>query len=206
MTYATSSGIREAHVAVPRRTDLDTARLSFDNGLEGLHLVSGSDLDGILEGEFADPLPVVWTSEHNVHVEYPLGARLLRRPRANTVRLARDLTWAIDVHGGGAQLTADLTDLSLQSLSFHSGLAHAHLKLGPTPCVVRLGSVKDLRIERPDGVPVRLRLAKGAAKITLDDNHVGAVGNGLDLGTDGGYEVLVSGGADTITITEGAAV
>lgn len=211
MTYATTAGVREAHVVVPRGPG-DNARLSFDNGLERLHLRTGELSGDLVETDFSDPVPVVWASEHNVHVEYPLGARLLRRMKPSSVTLDPGVTWSIDVHGGASHLTAELADLRLRAVSFHSGVAHSRLTLGrPTGrCAIHLSAAKDLRIERPGDVPVRVEIAKGAVKVALDHKRFGAVGNGLSEETGGyettsdGYLVIVSGGVDGLTITEGS--
>jgi hypothetical protein len=219
MTYATSTGVREAHVVVPRGSEKgsekgseNSARLSFDNGLERLDLLA-SDLAGnLVETDFADPLPVVWASGHNVHVEYPLGARLLRRMKPSSVTIDTGVSWSVDVHGGAAHLTAELADVPVQALSFHSGVAHSRVVLGRPSgrCTIHLSSLKDLRIERPADVPVRVEIAKGAVKVALDDQRFGAVGNGLAAQTSefgsspDGYLVIVSGGVDGLTITSGS--
>jgi hypothetical protein len=211
MTYATSTGVRDAHVLVPfGAAGPADARLSFDNGLERLDLRADGELDTLLEARFADPLPVVWAAEHNIHVEYPLGSRLLRRMRPSTVKLNSAAAWSLDIHGGAAYLDADLAGLRVQAVSFHSGVAHSRLALGrPTGrCTIRLSSLKDLRVERPADVPVRVEIAKGATNIALDDRRFGAVGNGLTDNTPGydamedRYLLVVSSGVDGLTVTQ----
>lgn len=210
MTYATPTGVREAHVVVPFGPERkDGARLSFDNGLEAIQLRSDERLDTMLEARFADPLPVVWATDHDIHVEYPLGSRLLRRSQQSEVTLNPAVSWSIDVHGGAAQLDAALEALRVQSVSFHSGMAHSRLGVGQPSgqCTIRLSSVQDLRIERPAGVPVRVEIAKGATDVVLDDRRFGAVGNGLADQTEGyeamenRYLVIVSGGVAGLTVT-----
>ncbi|MGH3372605.1 MAG: hypothetical protein ACRDPR_21675 [Nocardioidaceae bacterium] len=211
MTHATPTGVREAHVVVPRGPG-NTARLSFDNGLERLDLRARNLAGTLAETDFADPVPVVWASGHNVHVEYPLGARLLRRAKPSSVTIDTGVSWSLDVHGGAAHLTAELADVPVQALSFHSGVVHSRVVLGRPSgrCTIHLSSLKDLRIERPADVPVRLEIAKGATKVDLDDQRFGAVGNGLAAQTNGfdsspdGYLVVVSGGVDGLTITPGS--
>lgn len=206
---ATPAGVRDPHVVVPfAATAPDVARLSFDSGLAQLGLRAGEQLTGLMAADFADPLPLVWATGHNIHVEYPLGSRLLRRKGPSAVRLNPAVPWALDVHGGAEHLDADLTGIDVRSIAFHSGAAHLRLVLGhPTESTtIRLTSLKDLRIDRPAEVPVRLEIAKGATKVTLDDRWFGAVGGGLVAQTsrprtsDHCYHVLVSGSADTVTI------
>jgi hypothetical protein len=206
---ATSAGVRAPHIVVPfAEAAPDVARLSFDSGLSRLGLRADERETGLLAADFAGPLPLVWAAGHNVHVEYPLGSRLLHRMGPNAVRLSPAAAWALDVHGGAEHLDADLTGLDVRSVAFHSGAAHLRLVLGrpAAPTTIRLTSVKDLRVERPAGVPVRLEIGKGATKVRLDDRWFGAVGGGLieesspPHGGGHGYQVVVSGSADTVTI------
>lgn len=205
----TTEGIRDEHVVVPYGTGTD-ARLSFDNGTERLSLRADPDLTHLATGRFADPYPVVWASGHDVHVEYPLGSRLLRRMRPSEMRLNPAASWSIDVHGGAAHLDADLRGLVLRAMTLHSGAAFGDLRLA-TPdgtCTIRLSSVKEMRIARPAGVPVRLEIARGSTKVSLDARRTGAVGNGMADQTPGydespdRYLVLVSGGVDGLTVEE----
>jgi len=216
MTIATPTGVREAHVVVPIGTTgtpgatgtTGTARLSFDNGLEAILLDCDDRQSTLLEARFADPLPVVWAAEQDIHVEYPLGSRLLRRTRQSTMTLNPVAGWSIDVHGGAAHLEAELAELRLQSASFHGALAHSSLVVGRPSglCTIRLSSVQDVRIDRPSGVPVRLEIAKGATDVVLDDRRFGAVGNGMADQSDGyeaaadRYLVIVSGGVSGLTL------
>ncbi|MDT7712624.1 MAG: hypothetical protein QOG46_1313 [Pseudonocardiales bacterium] len=65
-----------------------------------------------------------------MHVEYPLGARLLRRMPPGAVSLNPAVAWPLDVHDGAAHLDADLRGDAMQAVSFHSGVAHSRLMLG----------------------------------------------------------------------------
>lgn len=206
---ATAAGVRDPHVVVPFAGPApDAARLIFDSGLARFALGADEGVSGLLAADFAGPLPLVWTAGHSVHVEYPLGSRLLHRMGPNAVRLNPATPWALDVHGGAEHLDADLTGLDVRSVAFHSGAAHVRLVLGEpaAPTTIRLTAVRDLRVERPAGVPVRLAIGKGATRVRLDDRWFGAVGGGLTEETSGpgtggnGYQVIVSGAADTVTI------
>jgi hypothetical protein len=209
MTTVTSTGVRESHVFVARDpSGPDRARLSFDNGLERLSLSADPELTGLMEAEFADPYPVTWVDGQNVHVEYPLGSRLLRRMRANALRLSPAVSWSLDVHGGATHLAADLSALRVRSLAFHSGVARARLALGRPEgqVTVRLSSLLDLTLTRPENVPVRIELSRGAREVRLDARRVGAVGNGLSDSTPGyeaaldRYLVVITGGVDRFTV------
>jgi 2-polyprenyl-6-methoxyphenol hydroxylase-like FAD-dependent oxidoreductase len=206
----TPEGVRAAQVVVPHAGRPGVARLSFDNGLDRLALSARSGLGGLLEGDFGNPVPTVWSVDGKTHVEYPLGSRLFRRAAPSAVRIDPGVPWAVDVHGGAARLEADFTGVDLQSLAFHSGVAHVTITLGRPrgTRVVRLASAEDLTIVRPAGVPVRIEAAKGVTKVTLDDRSFGAVGNGLTDETPGygtaedRYLILVSGGVSGLTLAE----
>lgn len=185
---ATDAEVKAAHVVVAmHRLAGPTARLSFDNGVERLTVSAAAPSDALIEAHFAEPLPVVWAAEHGVHVEYPLGSRLLRRIRPSSVGLNPAIPWSIDVHGGAAHLGADLREITVRSMSFHAGAAHVKIRLGHPDgqCTIRISSVSSMRIERPFNVPVRLELGSGAANLRLDDRTFGAVGGGLVHQTPG---------------------
>ncbi|MFB9473656.1 hypothetical protein ACFFR3_29530 [Nonomuraea salmonea] len=204
--FASAEGVRDEHVAVPLPDAPSVARLSFDNGLERVTLGPRPGLTGLLEARFGTPLPLVWAADANVHIAYPAGARLLRRTRPSALALNPAVPWALDVHGGAAHLDADLTGLDVRSVTFHSGAAHVRLVLGrPAGTrVIRLAWAEDLRVERPAGVPVRVAFARAVTRLSLDDQWYGAVGGGLTQATHRGdapgYEVVVAGGADTVTV------
>ncbi|GLW63649.1 hypothetical protein Arub01_18930 [Actinomadura rubrobrunea] len=206
-TFATAEGVREEHVVVARPTGCRTARLSFDNGLERASLRSDASAAGLMDARFGSPLPTVWAADANVHVVYPTGARLLRRPRPSAIVLSPSVTWALDFHGGVSHVDADLRGLDLRSVTLHSGAARLRLVLdAPAETrVIRLASVTDLRIERPAQVPVRLEAAKGITRVRLDDEWYGAVGGGLTRSTHDsdapGYRLIIARGADKVTVT-----
>jgi hypothetical protein len=207
--YTTDHGVRSEHVVVPvpdqTAPDTETARLCFDSGLENVTL-RAAKAEALVEARFTAPLPVVWADGLNVHVDYPLGSRLLRRSPSNEIVLNAASAWAIDVHGGAQHLDADLRDVAVRSIAFHSGAAHLQLSLGRPvePCTIRLSAVSNVVLDRPADVPVQLRIAGGAVRVRLDDRYYGAIGKGLvdhtgDLSRPG-YTVVIGGGADTVTV------
>ena len=206
-TFATKEGVREEHVVVALPEACATARLSFDNGLEQATFRTDASTDGLLDARFGTPLPTVWAADANVHVVYPTGARILRRTRPSSLVLNPSVAWALDFHGGVSDVDADLRGVDVRSITLHSGAAHLRFVLDhPAETrVIRLTSVKDLRIERPADVPVRLEAAKGITKVSLDDERYGAVGGGLTRSTHPsdapGYRLVITGGADEVTVT-----
>ncbi|MEO3892328.1 hypothetical protein [Nonomuraea sp. B5E05] len=204
--FASAEGVRDEHVVVPLPAALSVARLGFDNGLERVTLRPEPALADLLEARFGTPPPLVWAADANVHIAYPARARLLRRSHPSVLALNPAVPWALDFHGGAAHLDAQLTGLDVRSVTFHSGAAHVRIVLDrPSRTrVIRLAAVEKLHIERPAGVPVRVEFARAVTKLRLDDQWYGAVSGGLTQTThDGdapGYQVIVAGGADTVTV------
>ena len=72
---------------------------------------------------------------------------------------------------------------------------------------VRIASgVRDLAIMRPPRGALRIRVERGARRLTLDEQHFGAVGGATrwqspeyEQTTDR-YDIAISGGADTLTL------
>ena len=68
------------------------------------------------------------------------------------------------------------------------------------------GGASDLRIHRPAGVPVQLRVRGGASRVTLDEQRLGAVGGELRLATPDEaartdlYQIEIDGGASRLTV------
>lgn len=202
-------GVSAERVVVPLpQTGCEAARLSFDNGVERLQLHADQALGALVEARFGEPLPVVWSTGCSVHVEYPLGSRLLRRDRPNTIRISTAVAWSLDVHGGTAEVAAGLTAVRVGAVSFHGGVARSRLALGRPSglCTIRLSSAKELQITRPTSTPVRLEVAKSATNVRLDGRRFDALADGL-TGQTADYEgardrylVIVSGGVDGLTV------
>jgi hypothetical protein len=177
MITATPAGVRANDVRVENPGNLQTASLTFDNGLEHFRISVGNNSDDTLvEASLADPVPVVCAQHDRISIEYPLGSRLLRRMEESRVRLDAHVTWSLDVHSGAAHSTIDLSSGHLSSAVFHGGLADTVLVL-PQPvgeCLIRLQSVQRVRIVRPSGVHVRLELEQGATNVEFDHRSYGS--------------------------------
>jgi hypothetical protein len=208
MMRATTTGVRDTHVVVPSEgPDRRPARLCFDNGLERFEIGPDAGLASLLDARFAEPPPIVWAAQHDVHVSYPLGSRLRRQPQFSTIHLHPATPWSIEVHGGAADVQADLRGLEVLAVTFHDAIANSTLRLGPPrdQCVIRVGAVKDLRVTRPGRVPVRVQALKGVTDLRLDDQRTGAA-RGVAFETEGyatarnRYLLIASAGVSTLTI------
>jgi hypothetical protein len=70
------------------------------------------------------------------------------------------------------------------------------------------GGASQVRIRRPVGVPVRLRVGRGVADLRFDEQEWGAVGGGLRLATTpeasqapDRYEIEIASGAAHLEIS-----
>jgi hypothetical protein len=130
-------------------------------------------------------------------------------PPGRRLTLTTSVPWELDVHGGAANLDADLRGVELLSLRIGSGASGLEISLPPPVGAVAVtigGGVSNVRILRPAEVPVRLQVRGGASKLTFDDESLGAVGGRLRLQSDGfaerhdRYEITVGGGASRLTV------
>jgi hypothetical protein len=208
MMRATTTGVRDTHVIVPAEgPDRGPARLCFDNGLERFRIGFDAGLTSLLDARFAEPPPVVWAAQHDVHLSYPLGSRLRRQPQFSTILLNPAIPWSIEVHGGAADVQAELRGLQVLGVTFHDAIANSTLRLGQPhdQCVIRVGAVKDLRVTRPGDVAVRVQALKGVTGLRLDDRGTGAA-RGVAFETEGyatarnRYLLIASAGVSTLTI------
>jgi hypothetical protein len=128
--------------------------------------------------------------------------------RRDTVTLNGSIPWRVEVHGGVGDVAADLSGVDLRSFEVAGGVAHTSLDLSaPSGTVpVRLGSVRDVTIWRPAGVPVRVRVRRGSRRLAVDDQAIGAAAGPTTLVTPGfatatdRLDVTVDA-ADRLTIT-----
>jgi hypothetical protein len=181
------------------------------------HLTVSGDpaMTDLYRASFESPAPTVRVQGGTVTVHYPRMAwltdlrALLGPPPSGQVTLNGSIPWHIRVRGGTAHTRFGLRDLILYALELGGGASQVELIL-PTPAgtvPVRVaGGVHDLTVLRPAGVAARVQVGHGARRLTLDDQHFGAVGGstrwqspGYDQ-TGDRYDIAVRGGADTLTL------
>jgi hypothetical protein len=136
-----------------------------------------------------------------VELTSPLIASVTR-PHTD-ISLNAAVTWAIEVAGEVSDLQADLVQLGVRSVDVDGDVARTVLDL-PAPdgtLSVRLGAVRDTTIRRPPGVPARVRIGRGARRVTVDDRRVEAVVGPRTITTPG-YD----GAADRIEVVVDSAV
>jgi hypothetical protein len=188
-------------------------RLEFPRGAAHL-AIHGASMQDLFGAHFDPPVPSVAVDGGTVTVRYPRfrprGWRWPGAPRGGTVTLNQDLAWQVLVGGGVAHLDADLRALRLAALDLGRGASQVEVRLprpvGVVPVRVR-GGASQVRIRRPAGVPVRLRVGGGVADLRFDEQAWGAVGGGLRLETPEAtqapdrYEVEIASGAAHLEIS-----
>jgi hypothetical protein len=196
------------------RGALTEGRLEFSRGAAHLAIHGGSMQD-LYRAHFDQPVPSVTVDGGTVTVEYPrFSPRGWLRPGApqgGNVTLNQDMAWHITVRGGVAHVDADLRDLRLEALELGQGASQVEVRLprpaGVVPVRIR-GGASQVRIRRPTGVPVRLRVGRGVADLRFDGQEWGAVGGGLQLATTpeasqapDRYEIEIASGAAHLEIS-----
>ena len=189
------------------RDDRTHGRLEFSRGAAHL-AIHGASMQELFRAHFDPPVPSVAVDGGTVTVQYPrFSPRDWLRPgarRGGNVTLNQDLAWNITVQGGVAWLDADLRDLRLEALELGQGASQIEVRLprpaGVVPVRIR-GGASQVRIRRPAGVAVQLRVGRGVADLRFDDQEWGAVGGRLRLTTPEAaqapdrYEIEITSGA-----------
>jgi hypothetical protein len=89
-----------------------------------------------------------------------------------TVELNTRVRWRINLVGGSESVTVDVRAADLAGVDFVGGVARIELWL-PEPqgeVAVRMsGGVRDFVVHAPGSVPFRVRLARGAGTVTVDE-------------------------------------
>jgi hypothetical protein len=183
------------------------ARLVFENGVGDARLDGDVAPCHLFDAAFERGTPEVRFDGEMVAVRYPRLAWLLRT-RAE-LSLSPRVSWAIEIDGGAAGLTAILRDVRVRSLQVLGGARQLSLALrrpsGTVPIRVE-GGVERLFLRRPPSVAASVTIEGGATGLLLDDFVLGAVGGKLCWQTPGyeeassRYEITVTGGAAGLTV------
>jgi DNA-binding MarR family transcriptional regulator len=189
------------------------ARLHLAGGVRGLTVVAGAadffPADSLYQGDFVGAAPtsevLVHPDETEVRVRFGRRARSLWRPPASTLRLSPRVAWAVEVRGGAQHLVVDLRDLTTHSFSLTGGVNDLRVCLGLPERRTQItitGGAKGLRLERPAGVPVSLRIRGGASDVVIDGDRLGSFANWTYAQGQGssGYELAVTGGVNHLEI------
>jgi DNA-binding MarR family transcriptional regulator len=168
---------------------LSSAKLHVRSGLSSLRLRPGTRAPELYRAAFEGATPQVRLRDGRVLVQYR-GIPFDWRKRTATFWLNGTIPWAIELVGGVQRVEADLRLVDVRRFDLVGGTERVQLELGRPSgeMAVRIvGGAKTVRLERPRGVPIRLKVVGSTASATLD---------GLKLGKKGGESTLASPGWD----------
>jgi hypothetical protein len=166
---------------------LTAARLHVRSGLSLLRLRSGANPADLYRASFEGATPQVRLRDGRVIVQYR-GIPFDWRKRTATFGLNSTIPWTIEAMGGIQRVEADLRAVDVRKLDLVGGSERIQIELGQPhgEVPVRIvGGAKTVRLERPRGVPVQLKVVGSASSATLD---------GRKLGRMGGESTVVSAG------------
>jgi DNA-binding MarR family transcriptional regulator len=199
-----------------------SGRLVFVTGAPNVTISGSRDLGGELyRARFKGAIPSARVRDGLITIRYPRFAWFDWRARVagefvnasahwkrvtTEMQLNATLAWEIELRGGATNLTADVRSLNLTGLEVAGGAGSMSLRLGvPTGRVpIRLaGSVNDIKIARPEGVAVTLRLKGGYHEATLDGVEAWSPGQiatpRAETATDR-FDIVIAGGVNRVTV------
>lgn len=187
------------------------ARVIMETSASRLAFGGAAPAGALVRATFDGPLPDVRTSAGVVTVRYRRGALSAFQSRKARVELAGGIPWTIELQGGLTDLEGSLVDVALSRLDVDDGANHVSLDL-PAPAgtvAVRISGVaSSVRLRRPGGAPVGVRVAGGISHLRLDGQRHEQVGGERRFVSDGyaagpdRYEIEILGGASEVRISE----
>jgi len=189
---------------------LSSARLMFRSGVQELRLRSGRSAGELYRARFDGATPQVRVRDGRVLVQYR-GIPFDWRKRVATIGLNPSIPWSLEAVGGVMRVEADLREIDVRRFDMIGGSERIQVELGrPTGDVpIRIvGGAKTIRLERPAGVPIRLRVKGGVHQVEVDRQSYGSKSGDTSVESRGWsdtgdrFSVEVVGGARTITVVE----
>jgi hypothetical protein len=161
---------------------VSVGHLRIKRGLHRARITTDPKLGDLLHGS--------WRRQPKVAAED--GTVTLTYPRFRAVRWGTDeivlnatVPWDITIEGGVHHVGVDLRGLLLRSFSIERSASRLALVLGKPDRDVQvdLRSADRMTIRRPQETQVRVRVAKGAAQVAVDDQTYGAIGGETVIST-----------------------
>jgi DNA-binding MarR family transcriptional regulator len=190
---------------------LSSARLQFKSGANELLIRGSTGIDDLYRARFEGQVPQVRLRDGIVTVQYKGRFHWDWRERRADLALNAGLPWDVEITGGANKLQGKLGDLDLRSFEMTGGVDQLRLTLGQPAGYVPVklnGGANQIRIERPAGVAISLKLSGGAGGIQFDQQKLGSTGGHTTLESTGAadatdrFEVELNGGATRIAIVE----
>jgi len=127
-------------------------------------------------------------------------------PASVEILLSSAVIWTVHLDAGATALRMDLRDGPVAGVDVNRGVSTAELWLsrpkGTVP-VRETGGAGTFTVHLPSGVPVRARLAGGAASATVDGATRSGLPGGAELGSadpSGGYDIDAVGGVSALRV------
>jgi len=127
-------------------------------------------------------------------------------PASVEILLSSAVIWTVQLDAGATALRMDLRDGPVAGVDVNRGVSTAELWLarpkGTVP-VRETGGAGTFTVHLPSGVPVRARLAGGAASATVDGATRSGLPGGAELGSadpSGGYDIDAVGGVSALRV------
>ena len=191
---------------------LTSARLHVRSGLSSLRLRDGTDKRELYRASFEGATPQVRLRDGRVLVQYR-GIPFDWRKRTASFGLNPTIPWSIESMGGIQRVEADLRAIDVRKLDLVGGTERIQIELGRPVGDVPLrvvGGAKTIRVERPRGVPIQLKVVGSTGAATLDGMRLRGESAGSALssrGWDGAtdrYTLEVVGGSKSIEVVDRA--
>jgi DNA-binding MarR family transcriptional regulator len=189
---------------------LKAARLTFRSGAQDLRLRAGRSTIDLYRARFDGATPQVRVRDGRVLVQYR-GIPFDWRKRVATIGLNTTIPWSLDVVGGVNRVEADLRDVDVRKFDLTGGSDRIQLEFGrPRGEVpVRIvGGARTVRLERPAGAAVRIRIQGSSGSVGLDGQVLGKKGGDVTIESRGWssardrYILEVIGGSKSIDVVE----
>ena len=187
------------------------ARMIMETSASRLEFGSPAAAGQLVRGTFTGPRPDIRVSNGAVTIRYRRTALAAFSSRRASLSLAASIPWTIEIQGGLTDLGGSLEGVILSRLDIEDGANHVDLDL-PAPAgtvPVRLNGVANrVRLRRPAGTAVGLRVDGGISHLRLDRQAHRQVGGDRRYTTEGyaagadRFEIEVLGGANDVRIGE----
>jgi len=188
-----------------------SGRLIFSSGASMLTLRADAELSELYRGRFEGASPEVKVEDGIVTIRNRRRLWLLEwGQQVADIALNTSIPWRIEIRGGAAGVSADLTGIDLLELSVSYGMSSVYLKLpapsGTVPLRVS-GGASDVTVNHPPGVPVRVQFTGWASAVQFHDELLSGLRNDLQLQSpgyedaEGRYDIEISGNASMVTIS-----
>lgn len=130
------------------------------------------------------------------------------RHLAIELHISPAVIWSFSLNSGATNATFRLTNVKVSSIESNTGAVRLDITVGPPKGIVPIsanGGALTVRVHRPIGTEVSVRVSGGAVNVTADGHHTGAIGSASwqsvgYAGASDAYAIEVNGGACTVSV------